>query len=108
MKKAFLMVAVLSMLVMAADTPKLPREPELELIAAFSRALLWQNAAQEAKKTLDDTNAKVKEYADEYNALVEKVRKAQKLPKGTTFQVDVSAGKVTVVPPAPEKPAEKK
>lgn len=71
---------------------------KLRLLSAYQKALLTQVPFQQAKEALDKAVAA-------FNEAAAVAVKENKLPDGTTFQVDINAQDVKIVPPPP-KPAE--
>jgi hypothetical protein len=70
---------------------------KLKLLSAYKSALLAQQNAQAAlQKVIGD-----------WNAAQEAAAQAEKLPKGTTFQIDPNSDTVKVVPPPAPASAKK-
>ena len=78
----------------------LPDLSALRILVAYQKALLLQAPFQQAQDAFNKGVAN-------YNAVQEEERKANKLPEGTTFQVDVNTQTVKIVLPAPKPPEQK-
>ena len=98
----------------AAEAPKLPEIVTLRVQNAYKDAVLASNnleamkvAVINASPDVQRAQAEFQKKVDEYNALVLKEAKEQKLPDGATITIDPATKDVTVKL-APEKPAEVK
>lgn len=99
MKRTVGIFFILVSLASAADAPKLPEVSKLRLLAAYQKAVIAQKASQDAQ-------AQLQAAINAFNVLAEKEIAENKLQKGSSFQVNVDSGEVTVIPPPPEKPTD--